>query len=176
MKDKTPLYLAVVVLALAVVSYFQGGVPLAAGGVVSGMAVLWSVVPLLVAAFLVAGLAQVLVTRDFVTHWLGSASGWRGIALGCLAGALIPGGPYAYYPIAAVIFQAGAGIGVMVAFIAAKNLWSLSRVPLEFALLGPELTLIRIGSTLVVPPLLGWVAEKLFGRFVESIRKGSEQS
>lgn len=176
MKDKTPRYLTVVVLALAIFSYTQGGPSLVADGVVSGVKVLWSVLPLLVAAFLVAGLTQVLVTRDFVTRWLGSASGWRGIVLGCLAGAFIPGGPYAYYPIAAVIFQAGAGIGVMVAFIAAKNLWSLSRVPLEFALLGPELTLVRIASTLVVPPLLGWVAEKLFGRFVESIRLGSVQS
>lgn len=176
MKDKTPIYIAIIVLALAVVSYRQGGAALAADGAINGMKVLLSVVPLLLAAFMVAGLTQVLVSREFVTHWLGSASGWRGIALGCLAGALIPGGPYAYYPIAVVIFQAGAGIGVMVAFVTAKNLWSVSRLPLEFALLGPRLTLIRVASTLVVPPLLGWLAEKLFGRYEDSIRLGSDKS
>jgi uncharacterized membrane protein YraQ (UPF0718 family) len=175
MKDKTPLYLAVVVLILAIVSYFKGGPHLAWGGVVSGLRILWSVMPLLLAAFLVAGFTQVLVTREFVTRWLGAASGWRGLLLACIAGALMPGGPYAYYPIAAVLFQAGAGIGVMVAFIGAKNLWSLSRLSLEFALLGPTLTEIRYISTLAIPFLMGWVADRLFRRFEEKLRGGVKQ-
>jgi uncharacterized membrane protein YraQ (UPF0718 family) len=131
-------------------------------------------VPLLLAAFLLAGLVQVLVSRELVQRWLGSGSGWRGIALACVGGALIPGGPYAYYPIAAVLLNAGASVGVLVAFVTAKNLWSLSRLPLEFALLGTRLTLVRVAVTLVIPPLLAVLSEALFGSYLEAIRAGAE--
>ena len=85
----------------------------------------------------------------------------------------MPGGPYVYYPIAAVLLRSGASLGVLVAFVTAKNLWSLSRLPLEFALLGPQLTIIRFGATLLLPPLLGLLAEALFGHRVEAIRRGA---
>ena len=105
-----------------------------------------------------------------VTRWLGSESGWKGLALACLGGALIPGGPYVYYPIAGALLQTGAGLGVLVAFVIAKNLWSISRIPMELALLGPELTFVRYGITFIIPPLMGFLAETLFGRYLERIR------
>lgn len=170
--DATMLILAGVALALIVLAWRQGGLPLVWKGLRQGAITLWSVIPLLLAAFVVAGLTQVLVTSQLVERWLGASSGWRGIALACVGGALMPGGPYVYYPIAAVLLHNKASLGVMVAFVTAKNLWSVSRLPLEFALLGPYLTLVRFVATLVMPPLLGVLAEALFGRQVEAIRQG----
>ena len=170
MPDRTTLTLALIALALAVLAGWQGGAEMAWEGLVQGGETLLSVVPLLLAAFLIAGLIQVLVTKDLIKRWLGASAGWRGIALACLGGALIPGGPYVYYPIAAALFKAEAGLGVLVAFIAAKNLWSLSRLPVEFALLGVRLTLIRVAATLILPPLMGFLAELLFGQYAERIR------
>ncbi|MFQ5398862.1 MAG: permease [Anaerolineae bacterium] len=174
LNDKTTLTLAGVALVLAALAWVRGGASLALDGLLAGGKVLVSVIPLLLAAFLLAGLIQVMVTKEMVTHWLGTEAGWRGIALACLGGALMPGGPYVYYPIAAVLLQSGASLGVLVAFVTAKNLWSISRLPLEFALLGPDLTLIRFGLTLVVPPLLGFLAEGLFGRHLARIREGAK--
>ena len=54
---------------------------------------------------------------------------------------------------------------------AAKNLWAVSRLPLEFAVLGPRVTIVRFGVTLILPPLLGFLAEGLLGRRVERIRE-----
>jgi uncharacterized membrane protein YraQ (UPF0718 family) len=169
-RDYTPFVLAIVAVALAIIAWDQGGTELVIAGLRSGGAILLSVIPLLIAAFLTAGLIQALVTRETVSRWLGSESGWRGIALACLGGALIPGGPYAYYPIAAALLQTGAGVGVLVAFVSAKNLWSFSRLPVEFALLGPNLTIIRFVVTLAIPPLLGFIAETLFGKYITNIR------
>jgi uncharacterized membrane protein YraQ (UPF0718 family) len=76
-----------------------------------------------------------------------------------------------YYPIAGSLLGSGAGVGVLVAFVTAKNLWSITRLPYEFALLGSYLTLLRFGLTLVVPPLLGFAAEALFGRTIGRIRE-----
>jgi uncharacterized membrane protein YraQ (UPF0718 family) len=102
----------------------QGGPDLAFRGLISGARTLLGVTPLLIAAFAVAGLAQVLVSRQVIERWLGTGSGWRGILLACLGGALVPGGPYVYYPIAGAFLQAGAGLGVLIAFVMAKNLWT----------------------------------------------------
>lgn len=173
MRDRIPIFLALVALALAGLAWRQGGVALVLAGLMAGGETLFSVTILLLAAFLVAGLIQVLVTREMVTRWLGAGAGWRGILLACLGGALIPGGPYVYYPIAAALMNAGASLGVLVAFVTAKNLWTLSRLPLEFALLGPNLTVIRFVITLVMPPLLGFATEAIFGGWMERIRQGA---
>ncbi len=162
--------LMLIVLALAVLAWRKGGATLALSGLVSGAKLLWHELALLVAAFLTAGLIQALVKKETVTQLLGAESGWRGIALACIGGALIPGGPYVYYPIAGALLHSGAGLGVLIAFVTAKNLWSLSRLPVEVALLGPHITLVRFAVTLVIPPLLGFVAEALFGKSIQKIR------
>ncbi len=169
-RDNTPIFLAIVALVLGFLARRSGGPSLALAGIKSGGGILLSVIPLLIAAFLTAGLIQSLVSREMVTRWLGSESGWKGLALACLGGALIPGGPYVYYPIAGALLQTGAGLGVLVAFVIAKNLWSISRIPMELALLGPELTFVRYGITFIIPPLMGFLAETLFGRYLERIR------
>ena len=170
-RDWTNAILLAVALVLAGIAAYTGGLALVVQGLIVGGKVLWSILPVLIPAFLVAGLAQALVREETVRRWLGAESGWRGIALACAAGALMPGGPYAYYPVAAVLLKSGAGLGVLVAFVTAKNVWSLTRLPLELALLGPHLTLVRLGVTWFVPPLMGVLAETLFGPFVNRIRE-----
>lgn len=166
----TLLLLILVAVLLGGLLWQDGGFDAVLSGLGRGGAILWSVTFLLAAAFLIAGLTQALVSREVIDRWLGAQSGWRGILLACLAGALIPGGPYVYYPIAGALLQAGAGLGVLIAFVIAKNLWSVTRLPMEFALLGPRLTLIRYLLTLVVPPIMGFLAEALFGRHLSKLR------
>jgi len=135
-------------------------------GVRGGGTLLWQILPLLAAAMLIAGLVQVLIPREIIARWLGAESGWKGIFIGCFAGALTPGGPFVSFPIAAAIYRSGASIGPIVAYIAAWNLWAVNRLPMEFALLGPRVTLIRLASTLLFPPLAGFLAQSFLGRFV----------
>ncbi len=170
-RDWTNNILLIVAAGLAGIAWYQGGLARVLQGLMVGARVLWSILPVLVPAFLVAGLVQALLRKETVQRWLGAESGWRGIALACIAGALMPGGPYAYYPVAAVLLKSGAGLGVLVAFVTAKNVWSLTRLPLELALLGPHLTLVRLAVTWFVPPLMGLLADALFGPFVNRIRE-----
>ncbi|MGD8632724.1 MAG: permease [Anaerolineales bacterium] len=169
--DWTTIFIAGIALFMAVLAYRQGGLKLVLRGLQSGGQTVLDVAVLLLAAFLVAGLTQVLVSREAIERWLGVGSGVRGLLLACVAGALIPGGPYVYYPIAGGLLQSGASLGVLVAFVTAKNLWSVSRLPYEFALLGPDLTLTRYALTFILPPVIGFFAEALFGRWLERIRE-----
>ncbi|MEA3349273.1 MAG: permease [Chloroflexota bacterium] len=174
--DYISIFLAIVALTLIGISWKRGGFEMATSGLRSGGILLLRTIPLLIAAFLTAGLIQALVKKETVERWLGAKSGWRGLALACIGGALIPGGPYVYYPIAGALLQTGAGLGVLVAFVTAKNLWAISRLPVEFALLGPRITLVRFLATMLVPPILGIIAEALFGNHIQRIREATTKT
>lgn len=120
--------------------------------------------PLLVFAFIVAGMVQTLIPREMVANWVGNESGWRGIIIGSIAGGLSPGGPFVSLPVAAGLLHAGAGMGTMVAYLTGWSLWAVTRLPMEVGILGWRLTLIRIASTAVFPPLAGLIAHYLFER------------
>ena len=121
------------------------------------------ILPLLFFAFIVAGFVQVLLPQEMVAKWVGVESGWKGIFIGCAAGGLSPGGPFVSLPIAAGLVKAGAGVGTMVAYLTAWSLWAVSRLPMEVGVLGWKLTLIRLASTFVLPPIAGFMAQALFG-------------
>ena len=163
-----------VILILSVLAYMQSGWDLIGDGFIQGLTILFRELPLLTAAFLTAGFLQALVKKEFITNWLGADAGIKGILLACLGGGLIPGGPYAYYPIASALLKSGAGLGVLIAFVSAKNLWSISRLPLEIAILGTTITIRRFLITFLIPPLMGIFAEKLFGRKINNIRENIE--
>jgi uncharacterized membrane protein YraQ (UPF0718 family) len=120
---------------------------------------------LLLLGFVLAGLVQVLIPRDLITRWLGDEAGAKGILIGCVVGGLFPGSPYAAFPLVASLYQAGASLGAIVGFVSAWALWSVSRLPLEIALIGARPALIRYAVTLIVPPLAGMLAE-VVDRFV----------
>jgi len=117
--------------------------------------------PLVVCAFLCEGLITFLVPPEWVRKWLAEEAGWRGIALGCAAGALTPGGPYTSFPIAMVLLKAGASVSTVVTYLTAWQLWSFTRYPLEIAFVGAPLTVLRFSVTLFVPPVAGLLAGRL---------------
>lgn len=132
-------------------------------GVSSAVRMTVEIVPLLLFAFLVAGMVQVLLPRDLIARWVGAESGFRGILIGTVAGGLSPGGPYVSLPIVAGLLRAGAGVGTMVAFLTGWSLWAVARLPMEVGILGWKFTLVRLASTFFFPPVAGWLAHLFFG-------------
>jgi len=120
------------------------------------------ILPLLIFAFVVAGMVQVLLPQELISRWIGAESGLRGIFIGTIAGAFAPGGPYVSLPIAAGLLRSGAGVGTMVAFLTGWSLWAVSRLPMEVGILGWKFTLIRLASTFFFPPIAGLVAHIFF--------------
>ena len=121
------------------------------------------ILPLLICAFIVAGMVQVLLPQELLARWVGAESGFKGIILGTVAGGLAPGGPYVSLPIVAGLLRSGAGVGTMVAFLTGWSLWAVSRLPMEIGVLGWRFTLIRLASTFFFPPIAGFIAQALFG-------------
>lgn len=157
--------LVMAVLALGLVAWgWQRGQGEHLSGLQSAWTMTLQVLPLLICAFIVAGMVQTLLPQGFVAKWVGAESGWKGIWLGALAGGLTPGGPYVSLPIVLVLTKGGAGIGTVVAFLTGWSLWAFGRIPMEIGIIGWRLTLIRLASTAVFPPLAGWLAHVLFGK------------
>ena len=120
--------------------------------------------PLLVFCFLIAGFVEVLLPRALVERWLSDDAGWRGIAVAWLAGALTPGGGPVGLPLAAGLMRNGAGVGVMVTYLTSLALLSFVRLPMEYGMLGGRMTLIRVGASILLPPLAGALAQVFVGR------------
>lgn len=123
------------------------------------------ILPLLVFAFIMAGMIQVLLPRELLSKWIGEEAGMRGILIGTLAGGITPGGPYVSLPLAAGFLRAGAGVGTMVAFITAWSLWAVSRLPMEIGILGWKFTAVRLACTFFFPPIAGFLAQAFFSGF-----------
>jgi uncharacterized membrane protein YraQ (UPF0718 family) len=156
MNSATIMMIALAVI-LTVVAYFQGGIHVA--GLKLGAKSIWDNLLLLLASFAVAGLVQVLIPRELISRWLGTEAGFKGILLGCIAGGLIPGSPYSVFPVIASFYEAGASISTIVSFITAWSLWSVSRLPIEVAIIGPKVTWVHVISTLIFPPIAGVIAQ-----------------
>ncbi len=153
--------IAMVILAAALLGYAHAqGVHMS--GLVLGFRTFLTILPLLLAVFTIAGLIEVLVPKEKVAALLGDQAGFRGILFGCLAGAVTPGGPYVSFPVVASIYRAGAGIGTIVAYVTAWSLWAVARLPMEIGIVGPRVTLIRLASTLIFPPIAGLIAHTFF--------------
>jgi uncharacterized membrane protein YraQ (UPF0718 family) len=154
------ILLAVIAFILLIVAYLQDkGVCLS--GLRIGGKMFIDVLPLLVAAFIIAGLVQVLLPKEIISRWLSDRVGFKGILIACLAGAVTPGGPYVSFPIAFSLYKSGAGIGCVIAYLAAWKMWIITGIPFELAFLGPRITLLLRVSLFVFPPIIGFIAWRL---------------
>jgi len=159
------IIMGVLALVLLYIGY-QRGEGQHVTGLKSAFDMVIQILPLLVFAFIVAGMVRVLLPQELLSNWVGKESGLRGILVGTVAGGLAPGGPYVSLPVAAGLLQAGASIGTMVAFLTGWSLWAVSRLPMEVGILGWKFTLIRLASTFIFPPIAGIIANRFFSNFV----------
>jgi uncharacterized membrane protein YraQ (UPF0718 family) len=154
--------LGTVAAVLLAIGYTRGSGEHIAG-TKAGFDMLIEIMPLLIFAFIVAGMVQELIPHEAIGRWIGEESGWRGILIGTVAGGLSPGGPFVSMPMAAGLYRAGSGVGTMVAYLTAWSLWALTRLPMEVGILGWRLTFIRLTSTFFFPPIAGFIAQSFFG-------------
>ena len=160
--DTTTLVLAIVAILLLAIAFWRArDLPLT--GLLTAWRTLWRNLPILLLGFVIAGLVQVIVPQEVITRLLGAQSGIKGVLVACVAGGLMPGSPYAVFPLAGALHQSGAGLGAVVSFISAWSLWSVARLPVEVAVIDPQVALIRYGITFIVPPIAGIVANLFSG-------------
>jgi uncharacterized membrane protein YraQ (UPF0718 family) len=150
------------VIAIVFLIYVQFRQPgLVVPSLKNGGILLLQIIPILIFAFVIVGLIPAIVPKEAIAKWVGEGSGMKGILIGSAAGGLIPGPPYAVFPIVAGLYKQGAGIGAMVAFLTSWSTWQLARIPFVVALMGPKFTIIWIASIIIFIPIAGLIASYL---------------
>jgi uncharacterized membrane protein YraQ (UPF0718 family) len=125
----------------------------------SDLELLGDVVPKVIAGCLIGAFVTLLLPREAVSRWVGAESGLMGLVFATLIGAVLPGGPFTIYPVAAALLAAGADAGAAVAFITSWTLLGYARaVVWELPFFGLEFVTWRIILSLPLPILAGLLA------------------
>ncbi|MGB0905269.1 MAG: permease, partial [Mangrovicoccus sp.] len=121
-----------------------------------------ALLPKILGGILLASVIGVMLPRDKVLKLVGPDSGVKGLALAMIAGAVIPGGPSATYPLVIGLMAAGADMGAGIALVTGWVLLSVNRTVIwELSFLPADFVGLRILVTLPFPILIGLAARKL---------------
>jgi uncharacterized membrane protein YraQ (UPF0718 family) len=144
---------------LSIIAYSRG---LHIEGFKIGSKTFINILPILVACLTIAGMIQVLIPKEFFAKWLGKEAGIKGIFLGWIGGLLLPGGPLVVFPILASLYKMGTSVSCLVTLVTAWGLGSIWKLPIEVGIIGPKFCLMRLASTLILPPIAGVLARHFF--------------
>ena len=157
-------WILAVALAVTALAFYKNP-QLAWKGGESAVGMMIEFLPALLAGFLLAGMVQVLVPKELVATWAGEGSGLRGLTLATAAGALTPGGPFVQFPLVASLWQAGAGVGPVTAYLISWTLIGINKLIVwEVPVLGWRYTLAKTVACLAAPIAIGWFTAWVYRR------------
>ncbi len=160
--DRPFVFLIAVSLAAGLACYLVMGEVVFGQVLYSEGRLLIDVIPRIAAATLLAGFLQAMVSRDMVTKWIGTESGWRGLFIGTVAGVVMPGGPITTFPLVVAFYGAGADMGALVAFLVSWSILGFNRVIVwELPFLGQDFVFVRLAASLLLPIAAGLIARQL---------------
>src|SRR5690606_26237415 len=123
------------------------------------VALLGGMMPRVLAGCLLGAFVTLILPREAVARWVGHESGFTGLAVAALFGAILPRGPFTIYPVAGALLAIGADAGAVVAFITSWTLLGYSRALVwELPFFGEHFVVWRIIEALPLPILAGLLA------------------
>jgi uncharacterized membrane protein YraQ (UPF0718 family) len=157
--DWSSATIALAVGISAVIVYWRDGQARFVEIFVSDVSLFIDILPKVLAACLIAAFVAVLMPREVVLRWVGAESGFLGIIIATVAGAVCPGGPITIFPIAAAFVAIGADTGAAIAFITSWTLLGYARVLVwELPFFGGHFVVWRILIAVPLPIVAALVA------------------
>jgi uncharacterized membrane protein YraQ (UPF0718 family) len=107
-----------------------------------------------------------LMPREMVAKWIGAESGFIGLVVATVLGAILPGGPVTIYPVASALLVVGADVGATVAFLTSWTLMGYTRALVwEIPFFGPEFVGWRILLSTPLPIVAGLLARLIIRNY-----------
>ncbi len=102
-----------------------------------------NILPEFLVVLLLVGVLLALLNTEVISRIIGSGSGWLGVLLASIVGAitLIPG--FIAFPMAAMLLQGGAGYMQIGAFVSTLMMVGVVTMPVEMKYFGKKLTILR---------------------------------
>ncbi len=102
-----------------------------------------NILPQFLSILILIGLALSVLTPEQISKLLGKESGWVGVLIASMIGAitLIPG--FVAFTLAAALLKSGAGYMQIAAFVSTLMMVGIVTMPVEFKYFGKKATIIR---------------------------------
>ncbi|MBR0577194.1 permease [Proteiniclasticum sp. BAD-10] len=122
-----------------------------------------NILPEFLVVILLVGVLLAVADPKLISSILGAESGWTGVILAALVGAitLIPG--FVAFPMAALLLQGGAGYMQIGAFVSTLMMVGVVTMPVEMKVFGKKLTFLRNGLAFLFSFLVAFVIERVVG-------------
>ena len=121
---------------------------------------LLSVILIILSVFVFVGLFHVWIKEEMIVRHLGRESGFKGLALGALAGTALNGPLFTVFPLLKSLLKKGAKLGVVKVIFSTYAI-KVPLLPLEVSFLGWKFTVIHnllmLVSAFVMAPLMEWM-------------------
>lgn len=122
-----------------------------------------NILPQFLGVLVLIGILLAVMKPETISALLGRESGWLGVGLAALLGAvtLIPG--FIAFPLAAMLMRGGAGSMQMGAFISTLMMVGVVTAPVEIKYFGRRMAALRNGLAFLFSFLVAWVIGVVVG-------------
>ena len=122
-----------------------------------------NILPQFLVVILLVGVLLAVLNTEVISKIIGSGSGWFGVVLAALIGAvtLIPG--FVAFPTAAMLLQGGAGYMQIGAFVSTLMMVGIVTMPVEIKYFGKRLTILRNVLVFIFSFLVAFVIGMVVG-------------
>jgi hypothetical protein len=155
------ILLWLVVGALAFMAALRGRV-LFNDGAREGLWEFIRLLPRIGAGVVGSGFIAEVLPKALVASWIGPESGFIGVLIATLGGALTPGGPVVGFSIGAAALKGGAGAPQVIAYSTTWALYAIHRLVIwEVPMMPPRLVWLRAAVSLPLPFIAAAIAMAL---------------
>ena len=159
------IFIAVLVAISVVLVWRRDGVNGVTAILFSDLELFGGILPRVLAGCLLGAFIAEILPHEKISRSLGPESGLRGLLIGTAFGAILPGGPFTAYPVAAALLTVGADFGAAIAMVVSWTLIGYGRaVAWELPILGTDFTFWRIALSLPIPILAGALGRVVYVR------------
>ena len=159
------IIIAVLVAVSVVLVWRRDGVQGVTEILTSDLALFGEILPRVFAGCLLGAFIAEILPHEKVSRALGPESGLKGLLIGTAFGAILPGGPFTAYPVAAALLTIGADFGAVIAMVVSWTLIGYGRaIAWELPILGADFTLWRIVLSAPIPVLAGALGRLVYVR------------
>ena len=159
------IFIAVLVAVSVVLVWRRDGIHGVTEILLGDLELFGGILPRVLAGCLLGAFITEILPHEKVSRSLGPESGLKGLLIGTAFGAILPGGPFTAYPVAAALLTVGADFGAVIAMVVSWTLIGYGRaIAWELPILGTEFTLWRIAISVPIPILAGALGRMVYVR------------
>jgi hypothetical protein len=99
-----------------------------------------------------SGYVAAVMPQDLIAQWIGPSSGFFGVLIATMAGAITPGGAVVGFSVGAAALKSGAGAPQVIAYTTAWSLYTIQRlINWEIHMMAPRVVWLRAAISIPLP-------------------------